>query len=156
MMTLVPNITPDQKTHQSNAPLKILLVEDDYAHAKLIQKIIREIERPISVLHIYDGEKAVDFLLHWPRHHDPSRVLIPDLVFLDLKMPKLNGFEFLKQIRDNPFLQEMKIIVVTTSNSISEISLAYESGANGYITKAGDYQEFKQNLISAIDFATNR
>ncbi len=121
----------------------ILLVEDDETHAELI---IRSFER-MEVDKIYwvsDGEEAMSFLLHRDAFSDREKSPRPDLILLDLKIPKLDGHEVLRRIKNLPELQAIPVVVLTTSNNKHDLMNAYLNRANSYLVKPLGMDQFLQ------------
>ncbi|MFB6356497.1 MAG: response regulator, partial [bacterium] len=107
----------------------ILLVEDSPADVELAEEVFHEIENFSVTLHVVeDGEKALEYL------RNPERD-IPDLIILDLDLPRMDGFEVLRELDGDPDLGMVPVIVLTMSNADEDISRAYEFGANACITK---------------------
>ena len=128
-------------------PLRILLVEDDQAHAELI---IRSLEdHPVSneIEHLTDGEAALDYLLA----SDPEDSSRPHVILLDLRLPKIDGLEVLKQIRATKTLDGIPVIVLSTSRDESDVSKAYSHHANSYLVKPLDFATFSK-LLDDVGF----
>jgi CheY-like chemotaxis protein len=125
-----------------------LLVEDDANDARLVEM---EFERgPELKLHwVRDGEQAIDYLTGKPPYTDRQLHRLPDVILLDLKMPKINGFEFLEWIhRDSPdHLRLIPVIVMSGSDLQEDVLRAYELGANCYLTKPPDLARFREQLL---------
>ena len=123
---------------------EILLVEDNQADALLLQEALRlaEVHEPVHV--VRDGESALEHL----------RVVtpLPKLVLLDLNLPRKDGREVLAEIRADPALHELPIIILTTSSSPPDVQFAYESGANAYIRKPLGLDELVDAAESIRDF----
>lgn len=119
-----------------------LLVEDNRAHAKLVTLALNKHES-IAVEHVEDGAHALDYLYRRNGYQDRPR---PDLVLLDLKMPGVDGFEVLRQVKENPNLRSIPIIVLTTSVADVDRTKAYELHANSYLVKPMEYSQFGQMI----------
>lgn len=122
--------------------MHILLVEDNPEHVKLVLRCIKN--HPV-LHHVYvvtDGEEALDFLYHRGKYSDPAHSLRPHVIFLDLRMPKIDGISVLKEIKSDSHLQSIPVVVFTTSESEKDIENAYGYYANSYIVKPVDYDEF--------------
>ena len=117
----------------------ILLVEDNPMDVDLTQRAFtrRKISNPIEVAR--DGEEALAFVQEW----EPEKPL-PVVILLDLKLPKVNGLEVLKFLKDHPRFNLIPVVVLTTSNEESDIQMAYQRGANSYIVKPVDFDNFMQ------------
>ncbi|MFM2041958.1 MAG: hypothetical protein RLY86_534 [Pseudomonadota bacterium] len=126
--------------HAADAPFHILLVEDDAADAGLVRRALRRGAHPYQVGHVRDGAEAMDYLTRrGDRFLDAPR---PDLVLLDLNMPRVDGRETLRRIRANPELHGLPVVVLTTSEVERDIEDSYRLGANSYVTKPMDVHAF--------------
>ena len=124
------------------ARLNILLVEDDPAHAELI---IRSLEdHPLSnrIHHLADGEAALDFLLRRDPADDSEATPRPHVILLDLRLPKVDGLEVLKQIRSASELDDIPVVVLSTSRAETDVGKAYQHHANSYLVKPLDFKTF--------------
>ncbi len=127
-------------------PIEILLVEDSPTDAQLTVEALRDDELRNNVHHAEDGEIAMSFLrregsfAHAPR---------PDVILLDLNLPKKDGREVLAEIRSDPVLKSLVVIVLTTSRDERDIRSAYVLNANSYISKPLDFNQFTA-VIGAV------
>jgi len=119
----------------TDSPLEILLVEDLRTDALLIQRALKKggVINPIKL--VRDGQEALDYLFQRGSYQDTENYLIPGLILLDLKLPKINGFEVLKQIKSTEKLQRIPVVVLTASDQSKDINSAYDAGANSYLVK---------------------
>ena len=126
-------------------PIEILLVEDNPADVRLTQEALREgkVKNHLSVAR--DGEEALAFLR---REGEPR----PDLILLDLNLPRRDGREVLKEIKSDPKLQMIPVVVLTTSAADADIIKSYQLHANCYITKPVDLEQFITVVRSIDDF----
>ena len=126
-------------------PIEILLVEDNPADVRLTQEALREgkVKNNLSVAR--DGEEALAFL----RREGAPR---PDLILLDLNLPRRDGREVLKEIKDDPQLRMIPVVVLTTSAAEGDILKSYALHANCYITKPVDLEQFITVVKSIDDF----
>jgi CheY-like chemotaxis protein len=124
----------------------ILLVEDNPADVKITQRAIRESALPVELLVVRDGQEAVDYLLRQGTHAHDDGWRSPDLILLDLNLPRLNGRQVLERIRATPALRAVPVIVLTTSNRLEDVREMYAAGANTYIQKPPDFARFVQVL----------
>jgi CheY-like chemotaxis protein len=113
----------------------ILVVEDDPLDAKLIRRALRKAEIINPVLHVADGEAAVGYLAGKSPYEDRRQYPLPDLVLLDLKLPRKNGFELLQWLRTQPGLRRVPVVVLTSSSETADVNRAYDLGANSYLVK---------------------
>lgn len=112
--------------------MRILHAEDNVADARLTQLALKEGELPVKLDHVLDGEEALRFLRNEPPYADAER---PDIVLLDLNMPRLDGHATLRAIKEDPELRTIPVIVLTTSVSPHDVTSAYEECANSYVRK---------------------
>jgi len=122
----------------------ILLLEDEPADAYLVKMALREGKVLANLHHVVDGREGLDFLNKVGKYADAPR---PDLIFLDLNMPRMNGTEFLKAVKADETLNEIPIVVLTTSDVENDVVRCYQLGAASYITKPVDMPQF----ISAVN-----
>lgn len=122
------------------APFHILLVEDDPADAGLAKRAIREGRILCDVHHAVDGEEALAYLRREGARNAHARR--PDLILLDLNMPRLDGRGVLAAIKQDPDLRNIPVVVLTTSDVQQDIEAIYRLGANSFITKPLDLQDF--------------
>jgi CheY-like chemotaxis protein len=119
----------------------IVLAEDDPNDVLLIRRALARanIANPVAV--VADGEAAVAYLEGLDANGDPSPHGAPVLLLLDLKMPRLSGFEVLEWLRAQPALGRLPVVVLTSSREMTDINRAYELGANSYLVKPGSPDE---------------
>ena len=123
----------------SGRPAEVLLVEDNPADVRLTREAMKE-GRLLNNMHVVnDGEAAMAFLLRKPPYENAPR---PDLVLLDLNMPKKNGREVLAEMKALPELRSIPVVVLTTSKAEEDIFKTYQLHANCYITKPVDLEKF--------------
>ena len=122
-------------------PVRFLIVEDDDAHAELICRNLRRSGFPHIYERVSDGRQAIDFLRREGEFAFAER---PDVVLLDLKLPRMTGHEVLDQIKNDPKLRSLPVVVLTTSDAIDDRLRAYDLRANSYLVKPLDYDQFRQ------------
>ena len=115
---------------------RILLVEDDAAHAEAILRILREHGDDVGVERVSDGEEALSYLLDRGADEDLA------LILLDLRLPKVDGLEVLDKIKEDPALRTVPVVILTTSDADADRRAAYARYANSYLVKPNDYEEF--------------
>lgn len=123
-------------------PAVILLVEDDEAHAMLIIRSLEDAKVANKIYWIGDGEEALDYLFHRGKHADKGKSPRPDLILLDLRLPKLDGHEVLKEIKKSDELRAIPVVVLTTSENEGDMIQAYSNYVNSYLVKPIDFGEF--------------
>ncbi len=130
---------------------RILLVEDNPGDIRLTQEAFKESSLDIQMDVVTDGEMALDFLFKKGRY---AEAIKPDVVLLDLNLPKKNGIEVLKEVKADETLKRIPVIVLTTSDADHDISKAYGLHANCYILKPVDFDDFAKviRLIESFWF----
>jgi two-component system, chemotaxis family, response regulator Rcp1 len=129
-------------------PVDILLVEDDAQDAQLAREGLQEWGLPCGLTVVEDGVKALSYLRGEGEY---AGSLLPDLILLDLKLPKKSGLEVLAEIKADETLRQIPVIVLTTSDAPDDIFDAYNLQASMYITKPSDLQEFERVMKSIHD-----
>lgn len=124
----------------------ILLVEDNPADVKITQRALRESGLGVDLIVVRDGQEAVDYLLRQGGHAGTADWRIPDLILLDLNLPRMTGREVLERVRATPRLRAVPVVVLTTSRRLEDIQQMYACGANTYIEKPQDFPRFVQVL----------
>lgn len=119
---------------------RVLMVEDEAGDARLLQLALRHNGFALDIHHVRDGYEALCYL----RHDEPpwQSCARPDLILLDLKMPRLGGLEFLALIKQDEDLRAIPVVAVSSSVCEADVRSAYELGAAGYMLKPADLQEF--------------
>jgi two-component system, response regulator len=129
----------------------VLLVDDNLADAQLTLEAFREFGATIEIVHVRDGAEALSYL------RQPDQTLArttPSVVFLDLKMPRVDGLEVLRAVRADPALRTLPIVMLTSSALPEDIARCYASGANAYFVKTVDFHDFVERLELAYRFWT--
>ncbi|MCC9624665.1 response regulator [Thalassospira sp. MA62] len=117
----------------------LLLIEDNPGDARLVREALREFKRPVELHHVKDALAAIKFLQKDGPYRNAPR---PRLILLDLNMPRKDGREMLREIRNDPDLAAIPVIVLTTSGAEHDVDLCYAAGANCYLRKPVDVTEF--------------
>jgi len=131
----------------SSRPAEILLVEDNYGDVLLTQEAFHSAQLPHNIRVAADGEVAVDMLNGAGEYKDINR---PDLILLDLNLPKRDGRDLLRFIKDNPELRHIPVIVFTSSQAAADISKSYELHANSYVVKPTDLAKFDE-IVEVVE-----
>ena len=118
---------------------EILLVDDNPADANLTSEVLATSERQSHISTVSDGEQALAFLHRTGKYADAVR---PDLLILDLNLPRRDGRSVLAEVKADPELNELPVVVFTTSRSSRDIARCYELGANCYVSKPGNLGQF--------------
>lgn len=135
-----------------NSSPKILLIEDNEDDAELTKIALRKTKRNDLVFWVKDGAEALDFLLGRGAYEAKHWRSDLKLIFLDLKLPKQNGFEVLEVLKYTGGNFNTPICVLTSSNVESDIEKAYKLGANSYIVKPIDFKEHLESVNKAVNF----
>jgi len=129
--------------------VEVLLVEDNPGDVRLTQVAVDEISTDVGLAVATDGGDALEQLSR--RHDDPSAD-VPDLVLLDLNLPRTGGFEFLAELQEREALARIPVLVLTSSNATEDIVESYELAANAYLTKPTDPDEYVEMLGVIVEF----
>ena len=124
--------------------LPLLLVEDNPAHATLVRYCLED--QPVIIHHVTDGEAALNYLHRQGRYADPAENPRPRLVLLDLNLPKINGFDVLSQIKASVALNSIRVVILSTSDTMRDQERASALGADGYIVKLSGIEAFTEAL----------
>lgn len=130
-------------------PITILLADDDAEDRMLTSDAMKESRLVNDLRFVEDGEELLDYLYHRGRYSDPAAAPRPGLILLDLNMPKKDGREALREIKVDPDLRRIPIVVLTTSKAEEDIFRTYDLGANSFITKPVQFQSLV-NLMREI------
>ncbi|HJU24853.1 MAG TPA: response regulator [Casimicrobiaceae bacterium] len=129
--------------------VEVLLVEDNPGDARLTQEALREGKLRNRIHHARDGVEALAFLRHEGEYRDAP---VPDIILLDLNMPRKDGREVLAEIKADPKLRFIPVVILTTSEAENDIVRSYELHANCYITKPVDLDKFTRIVHTIEDF----
>ena len=119
----------------------LLMADDDPADCLLTEKALRRAEVTCPLYVVHDGAELLDYLKRRGDYADPEAAPRPSLILLDLNMPKINGTEVLEQLRDEPELRRIPVVVLTTSDEERDIAASYALGANAYMVKPSAFDE---------------
>lgn len=129
--------------------VSVLLVEDDPGDVLLIREAFAEQKVGNALEVVSDGVQAMEYIRHEGEFSDRER---PDLVLLDLNLPRKSGAEVLAEIKSDPALATIPVIVLTTSEADEDVLRSYQAHANAYITKPVDFERFRQIVHKIDDF----
>ncbi len=132
--------------------LPVLLVEDNPDHAELISRCLDEELNGGCLYHVRDGEEALEFLEHKGAYVKPATSPRPALIFMDLRLPRLDGLSLLRVIKNDRRLSSIPVVVLSTSTADADIEGAYAAQANAYLAKPLNFDEFRTNLQCAARF----
>jgi two-component system, chemotaxis family, response regulator Rcp1 len=122
-----------------NRPVDILLVEDNPGDVRLTQEAFRDSRLPVKLSVVMDGEDALNYLFKRGNYADVTK---PDIILLDLNIPKKDGKEVLSEIKNDDVLKYVPVVVLTTSNAEQDIVKTYNLNVNAYINKPVDFDKF--------------
>jgi two-component system, chemotaxis family, response regulator Rcp1 len=128
-------------------PVRVLLVEDDEADVRLTREALKDNKLAVALSVVNDGVQAIDFLQRRGTHAEAPR---PDLILLDLNLPRRNGLEVLGDVKADDDLKDIPIVIMTSSKAEEDIVRSYKLHANCYITKPLDFPQFN-GIVKAID-----
>ena len=124
----------------------IMLVEDDEGHQLLIRENLRASGIINDVIHLRDGQEALDYLCRRGRYQDAAKSPRPGLILLDIKMPKMDGFAVLEKVKADPQLRQIPVLMLTSTDDQMEVNRCYSLGANSYVVKPIRYEEFQAQI----------
>ena len=131
------------------APAEVLLVEDDRAAARLVKDALKDSSVALRLSVVRDGEQALALLRRAGVYAEAPR---PNLVLLDLNLPRKDGFAVLGEVRADPLLKYLPVVVLTTSHSATDILRSYDLGANCYIVKPRELLQVRSILRMTVEF----
>jgi CheY-like chemotaxis protein len=130
----------------------ILLVEDDPDHTELVRRALEELPGQARLVALADGEAALDYMVRRGEWSAVERSPEPELVLLDLRLPRLDGFSVLHEIKAAPTLRHIPVVILTSSSSDRDVERAYAEYANSYLVKPHDYERLLSLLARACDY----
>jgi CheY-like chemotaxis protein len=131
----------------SSKKRKVILVEDNLADVELVKISVRELENPVELVHIGDGQELLHFF-------DGAVLSDIAVILLDLNMPRVSGIDVLRHMQQDNNLKKVPVVMFTTSNSKSDIMKCYELGAKAFVCKPLDIFEFNTSIRSIVEFWT--
>ena len=129
--------------------IHILLADDDTDDALFFAKALNELTIEMELQVVVNGDDLMTFL-------KDENISIPDVLFLDINMPRKNGIDCLAEIKQIPKLKSLPIVMFSTSNEWDKINLLFKTGANVYIHKPNDFQQLKQVIFHALPISTQK
>ncbi|RMG86174.1 MAG: response regulator [Bacteroidetes bacterium] len=134
---------------KKSRPVNILLIEDNPGDVRLTQEAFKEGRLPIHMEVVMDGVEAIKYLRREAPYQDKT---MPDLILLDLNLPKRDGREVLEEIKTDPDLKRIPVVILTTSNAEQDIMKSYNLHVNCYINKPVDFDQFFDIIQKIEDF----
>jgi CheY-like chemotaxis protein len=125
--------------------IRILLVEDNPDDVELTLRAFEKHNLANEIIVARDGEEAVDILFQ--RGKEGVKQQVPDLILLDLKLPKMDGLEVLRQVKENPRTKVIPVVILTSSKEENDLNESYRLGANSYIRKPVNFKKFTEVVI---------
>ena len=126
--------------------VEVLIVEDNEEDAELAIRALKKHHLANNVVHLIDGEQALDFIFGRGDYSDRETSQMPKVILLDLKMPKVNGLEVLQAVKSDPRTKVIPIVILTSSEEDPDIKRSYELGANSYIVKPVEFDNFSKTV----------
>lgn len=127
-----------------NNNLEIILVEDNLDDAALVIRALKKNHLANNLVHLKDGVEALDFIFGSNGEESKISNLAPKIILLDLKMPRLNGIEVLEKVKSDPITKMIPVVILTSSAEDPDIEKCYELGANSYIVKPVEFDNFSK------------
>jgi two-component system, chemotaxis family, response regulator Rcp1 len=140
---------PNHVTETQRAPLSVLLVEDDPGDVLIAQEALKASELTSKLTVVPDGVEALKYLRREDGYADASR---PDLILLDLNLPRKSGHEVLAEVKADPALRKIPVVVLTTSGAAEDVLRSYDLHANVFVTKPVDFDHFTAVIKQIDDF----
>jgi CheY-like chemotaxis protein len=131
-------------------PILVMLVEDNVDHAELVIRTLEEHRIANQVRHFLDGQSALDYLFRRGEYANETGSK-PHVILLDLRLPRVDGIDVLKTIKENDALKTIPVVVLTTSEAEKDVARAYYNHANSYLVKPVGFEEFKK-LMDDLGF----
>lgn len=126
--------------HKPGEPVDILMADDDPDDRLMAEKALRDARLDNGLFFVEDGEELMDYLQHRGKFADVEQFPLPGLILLDLNMPRKDGREALAEIKSDPVLHRIPVVILTTSSAEQDILRSYDLGVNSYITKPVTFQ----------------
>jgi CheY-like chemotaxis protein len=122
----------------------VMLIEDNLDHAELVMRTLADHQVVNQIRHFTEGQSALDYLFRSGEYTDPATSPRPNLILLDLRLPRVDGLDILKEIKNSDELRCIPVVVLTTSEAERDIARAYLNHANSYLVKPVGFEEFNK------------
>ncbi len=142
----VTNDFKKQEDLKMKNEFEIVIVEDNPNDAELMIRSLKKNRLANSLIVLEDGEQALDFIFCQGEYADRDIFRPPKVIFLDLKLPRVNGLEILKQVKSNEQTRKIPVVIVTSSKEDPDIAAAYDLGANSYVVKPVNFDNFMKTM----------
>ena len=131
----------------SDAPIEILLVEDNPSDVELVLRALKKYRVAGNLFAVRDGAEALDFVFATGPHSERNIDIRPKVIMLDLKIPKVNGFEVLQKIKSDPRTKMIPVVILTSSREEDDVMRSFELGVNSYVVKPVEFDKFVQSVV---------
>jgi CheY-like chemotaxis protein len=135
--------------------LRILLVEDNLQDVEIARRALEKKRLRNELFVVRDGEEALDYLYRRGAYKNVEKSPRPELIFLDLNLPKVGGFDVLQRIKNDPSLRSIPVIVLTASPRAEDVVQSYDLGVNTYIQKPVEFEAFMRVIDTVHDYWTS-
>ena len=136
-----------------NPPLIILIVEDNLAHQKITEYVLKRNNVNGTFIVVRDGQEALDYLFRKNKFEESASSPVPHLILLDLNLPKRDGREVLKVIKEDATLKQIPVVIVSTSDREEDVAYAFRTGAVAYISKSSGFDKFNAEIAAVSKYA---
>jgi two-component system response regulator len=136
----------EDTTSIDNIPIDILLVEDNEADIKIALRAFQKAKIKNNIFVVRDGQEALDYMYHQNQYASQPKFSYPDMILLDIQLPKLTGFDVLQVLKKDDKLKAIPVVALTSSKNDKDVIKSYSYGAVSYIQKPVDYQEFEKTV----------
>ena len=143
---------PMLQSDVQRSPFTVLLVEDNADHAELTRRCLDKYRMDVRMVHLSNGEAALDYLHQRADYADPADAPMPDVILLDLRLPGIDGLAVLEEVRATEALAMIPVIILTTSKAQQDMSGAYDRYANSYVLKPLDYERFSALMEDLLHY----
>lgn len=132
-------------------PVLVMLIEDNIDHAELVVRTLEDHLISNKVRHFLDGQSALDYLFRRGEFSEAKETQRPHVILLDLRLPRVDGIDVLKAIKEDTDLKSIPVVVLTTSEAEKDVAKAYHNHANSYLVKPVGFEDFKK-LMDDLGF----
>jgi two-component system, response regulator len=135
-------LTTDLNNSYMLNQVEVLLVEDNVHDAEMTIRALRKVNLSNNLVHVKDGEEALDFIFAQGKFSDRQQTDLPKVILLDIKMPKVDGIEVLRQLKSRESSKAIPVVIMTSSKEEQDIINSYQLGVNSYVVKPVDFEGF--------------
>ncbi len=141
-----------EKVYKPAHKVVLVMVDDDEDDCILVKAALKDACFNCTFRCVQDGLQIMDYLKHAGNYQDPRSAPFPDLILLDLNLPRMNGREVLARLKTNPHYRSIPVIVLTTSTNIEDVKICYDLGANSYIIKEAHFDGLVTSIRTLKDY----